>query len=243
MGCNQSMAEEILDDLGIPGNLPDAVAGFINGTNTDANQDLKKHGEEGRAAVEWLIRAVTAAHAHPDIKKTARRLAAVDAFTASLQSYGIDPNDKNSVAVFRHFRAQLKTHLATLGARLERLYDDENLGTFFSEDAVDNKLVFPNPEFENSPETTQGMVVPAVENLFDYTDAAPVEDMNEDKFLHAVMIIARLANPGFHARVLKVASRFGMCKKDKSFQESAPKSSARCGTKKLSKEDHRFKSK
>ena len=66
--------------------------------------------------------------------------------------------------------------------------------------------------------------------------------MNEDKFLHAVMMVARLADPSFQARVLDVAARFGMSKEDKSFQASAPKSRARCAGKMLSGPDHRYKS-
>ena len=84
--------------------------------------------------------------------------------------------------------------------------------------------------------------MPAVASLFDFTGAAPIVDMNEDRYLHSLMMLARLADKEFQERVLGVASRFGMSRGDKSFQASAPKSFARCHGKKTSRDDHRNKS-
>ena len=139
-------------------------------------------------------------------------------------------------------RTELRSHLVSLGAQLEALHTKQQLADFFSKGAIDDTIVFYNPDYKDAPEPTQGIAIPAVQNLFDYSDAAPLEEMNEDKYLHAVMMVARLADPSFQARVLGVAARFGMSKEDKSFQASPSKSYARCAGKMLSGPDHRYKS-
>ena len=224
--------------LGIPDNLPKDVAKIIDG---DMAKDDEMREKEGRAATRWLLDAVKSAHLHPEIKKTARKLAAVFKYTVNLESYKIN-DDNTGDWVFVHFRKELRAHLTSLGQTLRDMYVDQGLGAFFSKAAINDTLLFPNPEFAHLPEITQGSVMPAVAGLFDFSDAAPIADMNEDRYLHALMMLARLADREFHERVLRVASRFGMSREDRSFQASAAKSFARCHGKMASKDDHRYKS-
>ena len=234
-------AVRAMTKLGVPDNLPEDVAKIIDGKMTDWQVDLEKYRKEGRAATRWLLDAVKSAHLHPGIKKTARNLAAVRLYTGNLETYKINDDDTGGL-VFTHFRKELRAHLTSLGQSLRDIYVDQGLGAFFSKAAIDDTLLFPNPEFAHLTEITQGSVMPAVAGLFDFSDAAPIADMNEDRYLHALMMLARLADREFHERVLRVASRFGMSREDRSFQASAAKSFARCHGKMASKDDHRYKS-
>ena len=239
--CDPQLAGA-LARLGLPDNLPEAVNQIISGDMSDLYDNEEEHYEQGRAAARWLVEAAKSAHLHPDIKFIARRLAAQKQFTAGLGLYSMDPDNETSLLVFQHLQNELRPHLSLLGAKLEALYNEHQLGAFFSKEAIDDAIVFHNPEFEDTPEPTQGMAMPGAQGLFDYSDAAPVEEMNERKFLHALMMVARLAELSFQQRVLCVAARFGMSKGDRSFQALPSKSYVQCAEKVLSNGGHRYKS-
>ena len=149
--------------------------------------------------------------------------------------------DNTGDFLFTYLKKELGSHLTSLGAQLKTMHDDQDLSSFFSAEAIDEAIIFPNPRFANNPEPTQGMVMPALQNLFDYANSPP-ESMPEEMYLHGVMMTSRLANASFQQRVLGVAVLFEITKEDKTFQDSLPKSYARCFGKMLSVEDHRFKS-
>ena len=81
--------------------------------------------------------------------------------------------------------------------------------------------------------------MPEVAALWDY-ESCPERawQMPEERFLHALLIVAAAADAGFQARVERVAARFGMTREDKTFQPAPPKAFVRANNKKTS--DYRY---
>ena len=80
--------------------------------------------------------------------------------------------------------------------------------------------------------------MPEVAALFDFAADDRLWKMPEERFLHAVLMVALAANEGFQAKVERIAERHGMTRRNRTFQPGKPKDFARANNKRVA--DYRY---
>eukprot|EP00729_Bicosta_minor_P005606 gene5606-19228_t len=182
--------------------LAEAAAVFVEGRYERKDRAIKK--QQSKAAVDWLIQAMQAAHLDQEIAEGVKKLLAVFDFTANLGARG----------QWQRLQVELGQAMAALGAkRLAPLFDQFDLGTVMSAKTI-SKLFSIHPLAANldGQKPSQELAMPAlfslIRNEINFDDPAA---FGQRVALYVMRILFVLLNDRFQKMIAKVAEKAG-CK-------------------------------
>ena len=222
--------------------VPKGVSLWLDERYADPYKDPDTFNKQVYDAINWVIEAAKLAHTSRELKTTLEELLKKTMFTENLEAAGSQTDVQQNA--FGKLQKGMAQHLDSLGKQLDDFHRRHNLEHCLGHAKFDatktvHELFINFHQTNNVDGISQAVVMPEIASLFPFAKYDNLWMMYDQRFLHAMMMVARVADQGFQQKVGHVAAEFGMDLDSNTFIPGRPKSTARSYNKMYS--DYRYR--